>query len=238
VGVRLFLVVPAPVDEKWACLDDGPVLRETLEELPPIKLDKRWWVGNVEGDRAWPTKPPSYLVLVDLYVWQISLFRFEWPVQHGNARLINVPICFAGQLEDLRRGREKYAKSGLPEVENIVTNLLRAIQSFEASFNKTPEERSAWELVKEMLCLRLAHLEQEEELLYGRYYRVRARDVLIKKRLFFGEDARLEHPRWSSAGSPAPSSPPVEPVDASPGGEGPTSSADPRNASVSDHRAR
>jgi hypothetical protein len=31
---------------------------------------------------------------------------------------------------------ENYAKSGLPQAEGIVTNLLYAIQSFEASFNK------------------------------------------------------------------------------------------------------
>jgi hypothetical protein len=204
VGGRLFLVVPAPADEKWACLDDGPVPWETWKELPPIKLNRRWWVGNVEGERAWPTKVPNDLVPANLDVYQISLFRFEWPVQHGNAGLISVPVCVRRQsdidaeAEHYRKGAENYDKSDLPQAEGIVTNLLYAIQSFEAEFNKSSEERDAWELVKELLCLRLANLQQEADaVLYGQYYVVHALDVLDNKRQFFGKNARLEHPEQS-----------------------------------------
>ncbi len=201
VGGRLFLVVPAPAEEKWARLDDGPALWETWKKLPAIKMDRRWWIGNVKGERAWPTKVPNDVVPDNLGVYQISLFRFEWPLQRGNGGLISVPVCVRRQsdidaeAEYYHQSAENYAKSGLPQAQGIVTNLLYAIQSFEASFNKTPEERDAWELVKERLCFHLAHLQQEAEaVLYGQCYVVHARDVLENKCHFFGQEARLEHP--------------------------------------------
>jgi hypothetical protein len=103
------------------------------------------------------------------------------------------------EAEYYRKGEENYDKSGLSQAEGIMTNLLYAIQSFEASFNKMPEERDAWERVKELLCARLADLQQEAEwILYGQCYVVHARHVLDNKRQFFGKDARLEHPEQSN----------------------------------------
>jgi hypothetical protein len=155
----------------------------------------------VKGERAWPTKVPNDVVPDDLGVYQISLFRVEWPVQRGNGGLIRVPVCVRRQsdldeeAEYYRQCAENYAKSGLPQAQGIVTNLLYAIQSFEAEFNKSSEERDAWELVKELLCLRLANLQQEAEaVLYGQCYVVHARHVLDNKRQFFGKNARLAHP--------------------------------------------
>jgi hypothetical protein len=146
---------------------------------------------------------PNEIVPANLNVYQISLFRFEWAVPQGNARFISVPVRVELQSdidakeEYYRKGVEDYQKSGLSQAEGIVTNLLYAIQSFEASFNIAPEERDAWELVKEQLCLRLAYLEQEAEAVLWNQHFVHGRDVLANKRRFFGENARLEHPEQS-----------------------------------------
>jgi hypothetical protein len=190
----LFLIVPAPADEKWARLDDGPVPWETWRELPPLKLDRRWWVGNVR-------KVPKDVVPDELGVYQISLFRFEWPVQRRNGRLISVPICYRrqsdidAQAEYSRKREENYDKSFLPQAEGIVSRLLSAIGHFESRFDAMPEERGALELVKERLCLRLAYLHQEAHaVLVGESCVVDAKDVLFNKRQFFGKNARLQHP--------------------------------------------
>jgi hypothetical protein len=75
---------------------------------------------------------------------------------------------------------------------------LHAIGRFESFFDTMPEERAAWELVKERLCLRFAYVQEETSAVSsGSRLEVRAHDVLECKRGFFGEDARLEHPEPS-----------------------------------------